>query len=125
MQEKIMSFEGKFKGAFYLALVDNHLYIVVYNSDDSIKIPTNNQITAEDLSPVIELLSIPKVFIEQLHLASYKYKADTTKIEDWLAKARYCIIFTYFLCSKYHYITKKWFSYKPYQAVFGGLHPIT
>jgi hypothetical protein len=82
MQEKIMSFEGKFKGAFYLALVSNHLYIVVNNSDDSFKIPTNNQITAEDLSPVIELLSIPKVFIEQLHLASYKYKADTTKLED-------------------------------------------
>jgi hypothetical protein len=82
MQEKIMSFEGKFKGAFYLALVDNHLYIVVNNSDDSFKIPTNNQITASDLSPVIELLSIPKVFIAQLHLASYKYKADSTKIED-------------------------------------------
>jgi hypothetical protein len=79
MQEKIMSFEGKFKGAFYLALVSNHLYIVINNSDDSFKIPTNKEITPESLAPVIELLSIPKIFIEQLHLANYKYKADTSK----------------------------------------------
>lgn len=74
-----MSFEGKFKGAFYLALVSNHLYIVINNSDDSFKIPTNKEITPESLAPVIELLSIPKIFIEQLHLANYKYKADTSK----------------------------------------------
>lgn len=76
MQEKIMSLEGKFQGAFFLSLEDDHLYIVINASDGSFKIPTNNEITKEDIDPVIALLSIPKTFIDELYLNSYKYKKD-------------------------------------------------
>ena len=76
IQEKILSLEGKFKGQFYMAFVGNELYIAVNDSDQSVTIPFSKPITVEVLTPIVECLAIPAVFINLLGLAKAKFQKD-------------------------------------------------
>ena len=74
MQEKILSLEGKFKGQFYMAFVGSELYIAVDDNDASIAIPFAHPVTLDNLSPIIECLAIPAVFITLLGLDKTKFE---------------------------------------------------
>ena len=76
IQEKILSLESKFKGKFYMAFIGNELFIAVNDSDQSIVIPFKTPITVETLTPVVECLAIPAVFINLLGLNKNKFLKD-------------------------------------------------
>ena len=76
IQEKILDLEGKFKGQFYMAFIGNELYIAVNDSDTSVSIPFKEKITEENLTPVVECLAIPAVFINLLGLNKTKFEAN-------------------------------------------------
>jgi hypothetical protein len=76
IQEKILDLEGKFKGRFYMAFIGDELFIAVNDSDTSISIPFKTPITVETLTPVIECLAIPAVFITLLGLNKTKFQKD-------------------------------------------------
>jgi flagellar biosynthesis protein FliQ len=76
IQEKILDLEGKFKGKFYMAFIGDELFIAVNDSDTSIEIPFKQPITVETLTPVIECLAIPAVFITLLGLNKSKFQKD-------------------------------------------------
>jgi len=76
IQEKILDLEAKFKGRFYMAFIGNELYIAVNDSDASIVIPFKQTITADNLTPIVECLAIPAVFITLLGLNKNKFEAD-------------------------------------------------
>jgi hypothetical protein len=84
IQEKILALEAKFKGKFYMAFIGNELYIAVNDSDASIVIPFKEEITAETLTPIVECLAIPAVFITLLGLNKTKFEADagTKAVKD-------------------------------------------
>jgi flagellar biosynthesis protein FliQ len=76
IQEKIMDLEAKFKGKFYMAFINDELFIAVNDSNASVSIPFSKPITVETLTPIVECLAIPAVFINLLGLSKTKFKKD-------------------------------------------------
>jgi hypothetical protein len=59
-----------------MAFIGDELFIAVNDSDTSISIPFKTPITVETLTPVIECLAIPAVFITLLGLNKTKFQKD-------------------------------------------------
>jgi hypothetical protein len=76
IQEKIMALESKFRGQFYMAFIGNELFIAVNDSGSSIQIPFRFPITKEVLTPIVECLGIPAVFINLLGLNKNKFEKN-------------------------------------------------
>lgn len=76
IQEKIIDLEPKTKGQFYMAFIDQSLFIAVNDWDKSIEIPFRKPLTPESAQGLIEAMAIPAVFITLLGLTKTKFEAN-------------------------------------------------
>ena len=76
IQEKIMSLEERFKGQFYMAFMGDELFIAVNDGDESFRLPFKEEVTVESLTPIVECLAIPAVFVSLLGLNKAKFEAN-------------------------------------------------
>lgn len=77
IQEEVMNLEKKYKGSFYLAFVDNALFVAINDSGASVTIPFTKPISEETMRPVVDFYGTPATIIDSLNLDGNKYKAET------------------------------------------------
>lgn len=76
VQEKIMAEESTFKGHFYLAFMDDELFIAVDDNDTSLAFSIRKPFTEENLTPIVKRLAMPAVFVDDLDLDSPKFQKN-------------------------------------------------
>jgi len=76
VQEKIMEEEKTFKGHFYMAYMDDELFIAVDDNDSSYSISIRKPFTEESLTPIVKCLAMPAVFVNDLDLDTPKFQKN-------------------------------------------------
>lgn len=76
LQEKVMDLESSVAGRFYMAFMDNEMFIALDGGDDTVRIPFDKPITEDSMLRVVAYMSIPAVFINLLGLSKAKFEAN-------------------------------------------------
>ncbi len=76
IQEEVMNLEKKYKGSFFMAFMDNALFVAINDSGATVSIPFSKPISEETMRPVVDFYGTPATIIDSLKLDGNKYKAD-------------------------------------------------
>lgn len=79
VQEKILELEKSYKGTFYVAYMDDELFVAVNDSGSSANISFFKPVNAENVKNVIAYYGAPALFAEKFELTSDKFKSQTAK----------------------------------------------
>ena len=76
VQEEILELEKKYSGSFYMAFMNNQLFVAINDYDRSVSIPFAKKITKESLDAALDFFITPAIIIDGLKLDGNKYKAN-------------------------------------------------
>lgn len=76
VQEQIMNLEEKYKGSFFLAFINNSLFVAINDNGATVNIPFSKPISEETMRNVVEFYGTPALIIDSLKLDGNKYKAN-------------------------------------------------
>lgn len=81
IQEKILELENSLNGQFYMAFINNELYIAANNvSGDFYKFKFSKPITIDSLRTIISAIIIPATIIDTLNLDERKFSSDSMNL---------------------------------------------
>jgi len=76
IQERLLSYEKKFRGKIYYAFISNTCYIAIEDSVDSFAVSIAKPLSVANLVPIQSYIELPKRFIDDLGLDSSKFNSD-------------------------------------------------
>lgn len=81
IQEKVMEFEESLKGQFYMAFINNELFVAINHGNESIydfKFSRSVDLTA--IRKIVSAILLPATFIDELKLDERKFSSDSLKL---------------------------------------------
>lgn len=81
IQEKVLELENSLQGQFYMAFINNELYIAANNvGGDFYKFKFSKPITLESIRTIIAAIIVPATFIDMLKIDDRKFSSDSKSL---------------------------------------------